>query len=127
MCKGENGKVLEVKVKVSCRTGEQASLTQVIRTGLKNVPGVGGEKQLGLGGVFRMESGSAKAHVNPDFEVLPANYYDRDQMKCVKDFLQFYSFPAPLLCFTCLWTGEPEDGPTLNLRGSGGWCFLWVV
>ena len=54
-----------------------------------------------MGGFFRMESGRVKAHVNPDLEVLPENYYDPDQMKCVKDFLQFYSFPGPLLCFTC--------------------------
>ena len=108
-----------MEVKVSCRTGDQASLTQVIRAGLKKVTGVGGEKQLGMGGVFRMESGSAKAHVNPDFEVLPDSYYDREQMKCVRDFLQFYTFPAPLLCFSCLWTEEPQGGETLNLRGSG--------
>jgi len=123
LCQGEKEKVLEVKV--SCRTGQQASLTQVIRSGLNQVPGVGGEKQLGMGGVFRMESGSAKAHVNPDFEVLPENYYDRKQMKCVKDFLQFYTFPAPLLCFTCLWTDEPKEGPTLNLRGSGEHTHFW--
>ena len=122
MCNGEKGKV--VKVKVSCRKGDQASLTQVIRAGLKNIPGVGGDKQLGLGGVFRMESGTAKAHVNPDFDVLPENYYDREQMKCVKDFLKFYSFSAPLLCFTCVWTDEPASGETLNLRGSGSKIIL---
>ena len=66
-----------------------------------------------------METGHAKAHINPDIEVLPENYYDREKMKCVKDFLQFYNFPAPLLCFACLWTGEPTSGPTLNLRESG--------
>ena len=42
-----------------------------------------------MGGVFRLlEGGTAKAHVNPDFEVLPENYYDPQQMRCVKDFLQ---------------------------------------
>merc|ERR1711892_274949 len=55
VCKGLKEKVL--KVKVSSRTGQQASLTQLIRAGLKNVPGIGGDKQLGMGGVFRMESG----------------------------------------------------------------------
>ena len=40
--------------------------------------------------------------------------------QCVKPFLQFYTFPGPLTCLTCIWTAEPEDGePTLNLRGSG--------
>ena len=79
-----------------------------MRAGLSKVPGVGGSKQLGMGGVFRMERGKVKAHVNPDLEVLPDNYYDASQMKCVKDFLQFYDFKAPLMCFTTLWTDEPE-------------------
>ena len=61
----------------------------MIRAGLAKVPGLGGENQLGMGGVFRLlEGGSAKAHVNPDFEVLPENYYDPQQMRCIKDFLQ---------------------------------------
>ena len=73
-------------------------------------------------------------------KVLPENYYDRDQMKCVKDFLQFYNFEAPLMCFTTLWTDEPEgkrfssgsclnaqfEGPgCLNLRGSGEHTHFW--
>ena len=66
-------------------------------------------RQVGMGGVFRMKSGLVKAHVNPDFEVLPENYYDPEQMKCVKDFLQFYQFSAPLLCFSTLWTEEPPS------------------
>ena len=125
MSKGQPGKVL--KLKVSKRIGSQPSLPQVIRAGLSKVPGLGGSNQLGMGGVFRMKSGRVKAHVNPDLEVLPENYYDPDQMKCVKDFLQFYSFPGPLLCFTCLWTGEPSDagGPSLNLRGSGEHTHFW--
>jgi len=124
LCKGEGGSpVLEVKV--STRTGDQASLTQIIRAGLSKIPELGGDKQLGLGGVFRMETGTAKAHVNPDKEVLPKNYYDREQMKCVRDFLKFYDFPAPLLCFTCLWTDEPQSGPTLNLRSSGEHTHFW--
>ena len=46
-----------------------------------------------MGGVFRLlEGGRAKAHVNPDFEVLPENYYDPQQMRCVKDFLQVVGF-----------------------------------
>ena len=84
LCKGEPGKVLKIEVQcniihlkhvnylhgqVSGRTGEQASLTQTLRSGLGRVPGVGGARQLGVGGVFRMTRGSVKAHVNPDFEV----------------------------------------------------------
>merc|ERR1719309_725211 len=73
-----------------------------------------------------MESGTVKAHVNPDMEVLPKDYYDPVQMKCVKDFLQFYEFSAPLLCFTCLWTDQPADDlQCLNLRSSGEHTHFW--
>ena len=84
-------------------------------------------------------------------KVLPENYYDPQQMRCIKDFLQvvgfygiwkdmeatynltpnflvfkFYEFSGPLVCFTCLWTGDPsEDGETLNLRGSGEHTHFW--
>jgi len=123
MCKGEPGKVVEVEA--SGRKGDQASLTQILKSGLGQLPGLHG-KQVGLGGVFRMETGSVKAHVNPDMEVLPKDYYDPGQMKCVKDFLQFYDFPAPLLCFTCLWTDEVDDGSvSLNLRSSGEHTHFW--
>ena len=117
------------------------SFTQCLRAGLKSIPEVGGHCQIGMGGVFRVESGQVKAHVNPDFQVLPENYYDREQMKCVKDFLQFYKFEAPLLCFTTFWTEEPtsrtlcdflnttvqSSGPTvaLNLRTSGEHTHFW--
>ena len=118
LSQGKAGKVL--KVSVSGRTGQQISFTQCIRSGLRNIPEVGGHCQVGMGGVFRMKSGLVKAHVNPDFEVLPENYYDREQMKCVKDFLQFYQFSAPLICFTTLWTEEP---PSKNSDLS--WCWWW--
>ena len=107
-----------MKVVVSGRTGPQISLTQSIRAGLRNIPEVGGHCQVGMGGVFRMKSGLVKAHVNPDFEVLPENYYDREQMKCVKDFLQFYQFSAPLVCFTTLWTDEPPSRNQILSRPS---------
>jgi len=124
LCDGSPGPVISLEV--STRIGQQPSLTQCIREALAQVPGVGGDKELGLGGVFRMKTGTVKAHVQPDLEVLPHKYYDNKQMKCVKDFLQFYSFPAPLLCFTCLWTKEPQtEGPTLNLRGSGEHTHFW--
>ena len=39
---------------------------------------------------------------------------------------KFYEFSGPLVCFTCLWTGDPsEDGETLNLRGSGEHTHFW--
>ena len=50
----------------------------------------------------------------PDWDEL-----DTFPPQCVKDFLQFYDFPAPLLCFTCLWTGKRQ----LESR----WCWWWFT
>ena len=61
--RGQQGPVLAVTVRG--RTGPQASLTQAIRAGLARVPGLDPAHQLGMGGVFRMETGTAKAHINP--------------------------------------------------------------
>ena len=53
-------------------------------------------------------AGRVKAHVNPDLDTLPAHYYDPAQMRCVKDFLQFYTFQAPILCLTTFWSDLPS-------------------
>ena len=41
-------------------------------------------------------------------QILDWDEFDTFPPQCVKDFLQFYDFPAPLLCFTCLWTGKRQ-------------------
>ena len=57
--------------------------------------------------------------VQPDYADIKHEYYDPKQMKCVKDFLQFYEPVGPKLqCYTVLWTGDPTGGK-LNLRDSG--------
>jgi len=121
--KGEGGKVLEIKA--SERIGEEISFTNVIRNGLAGVPGAGKGKELGMGGVFKMHTGGAKGHCNPPYEYLPPNYYDKQLMRPVKDFLKRFSFPSPLLCFSTFWTGEPVGPGDLNLRPNGEHTHFW--
>ena len=52
-------------------------------------------------------------------QILDWDEFDTFPPQCVKDFLQFYDFPAPLLCFTCLWTGKRQ----LESR----WCWWWFT
>ena len=58
--------------------------------------------------VILTAAGRVKAHVNPDLDTLPPHYYDPAQMRCVRDFLQFYTFQAPILCFTTFWSDLPS-------------------
>ena len=47
-------------------------------------------EHLSLAGVFRVLNGKIRSHVQPDYKDIKHEYYDPKQMKCVKDFLQFY-------------------------------------
>ena len=112
---GAAGEVLCIEV--SRRISEQISLTQAMRDGLAAV--TGGERQVGMGGVFEILDGRIRSHVMPNYECLIDDYYDVSKEQVVKDFLQFYEHMGPgLLCFTALWTGDPTGGD-LNLRASG--------
>ena len=72
-----------------------------------------------LGGVFRILNGKIKSHVQPDYADIKHEYYDPKQMKCVKDFLQFYEPIGPhFQCYSVLWTNDPTGGK-LDLRESG--------
>ena len=106
---GKKGKVIKVTIKG--RSGEQGSLTQAIRTALLENLELKGNDHLGLAGVFRVLKGKIKSHVQPDYEDIKHEYYDPKQMKCVKDFLQFYQpVGSELQCYTVLWTGDPTGG-----------------
>jgi len=106
-----------IKLDVRTRTGEQASLTQAIRESLE--PITGGDKHVGMGGVFNVVAGKVKSHVMPNYACLPSGYYDVVEERVVKDFLQFYDYMGPdLLAFCALWTGDPTHGD-LHLRDSG--------
>ena len=114
---GKKGKVIQIKVKG--RSGKQASLSQSMRVALNKYLPVQDNKHVALAGVFRILKGKIKSHVQPDYNDIKIQYYDSKQMKCVKDFLQFYQPVGPeLQCYSVLWTGDPTGG-NLNLRESG--------
>jgi hypothetical protein len=114
---GVRGKV--VKIKIKGRSGEQGSLPQAMRKALLDNLKIEGNDHLALAGVFRMLKGKIKSHVQPDYADIKHEYYDPEQMKCVKDFLQFYEPVGPeLQGYSILWTGDPTGGD-LNLRESG--------
>lgn len=114
---GVKGKVIKIKIKG--RSGEQGSLPQAMRKALSDNLKIEGNDHLALAGVFRMLKGKIKSHVQPDYADIKHEYYDPEQMKCVKDFLQFYEPVGPeLQGYSILWTGDPTGGD-LNLRESG--------
>ncbi len=114
---GRKGKVIQIKVKG--RNGKQGSLSQSMRLALSKHLPVQDNKHVALGGVFRILKGKIKSHVQPDYNDIKVEYYDSKQMKCIKDFLQFYEPVGPeLQCYSVLWTGDPTGG-NLNLRESG--------
>jgi len=114
---GVKGKVIKIKIKG--RSGEQGSLTQAMRKSLSDNLQIKDNKHIALAGVFRILNGKIRSHVQPDYKDIKHEYYDPKQMKCVKDFLQFYEPVGPELQGYCvLWTGDPTGG-NLNLRESG--------
>ena len=114
---GVRGKVIKIKIKG--RSGEQGSLTQAMRKSLSDNLKIKDNGHIALAGVFRILNGKIRSHVQPDYKDIKHEYYDSEQMKCVKDFLQFYEPVGPELQGYCvLWTGDPTGG-NLNLRESG--------
>ena len=114
---GVRGKVIKIKIKG--RSGEQGSLTQAMRKSLSDNLKIKDNGHIALAGVFRILNGKIRSHVQPDYKDIKHEYYDPEQMKCVKDFLQFYEPVGPELQSYCvLWTGDPTGG-NLNLRESG--------
>ena len=114
---GNRGKVIKIKIKG--RSGEQGSLTQAMRKSLSDNLKIKDNGHIALAGVFRILNGKIRSHVQPDYKDIKHEYYDPEQMKCVKDFLQFYEPVGPELQGYCvLWTGDPTGG-NLNLRESG--------
>ena len=114
---GNRGKVIKIKIKG--RSGEQGSLTQAMRKAMSDNLKIKDNGHIALAGVFRILNGKIRSHVQPDYKDIKHEYYDPEQMKCVKDFLQFYEPVGPELQGYCvLWTGDPTGG-NLNLRESG--------
>jgi hypothetical protein len=113
---GKQGEVIKILIKG--RSGKQGSLTQAMRSALIDNLDIQGNEHVGLAGVFRILKGKIKSHIQPDYEDIKHEYYDPKQMKCIKDFLQFYQpVGSELQCYSVLWTGDPTGG-NMNLRES---------
>jgi hypothetical protein len=114
---GKKGKVIKIKIKG--RIGDQGSLPQAMRKALSDNLPIKNNEHIALAGIFRVLNGKIKSHVQPDYADIKHEYYDPKQMKCVKDFLQFYeSVGSELQCYSIFWTGDPTGGK-LDLRESG--------
>ena len=114
---GVKGKVIKLKIKG--RSGDQGSLPQAMRKALTDNLPIKDNEHIALAGIFRILKGQIKSHVQPDYADIKHEYYDAKQMKCVKDFLQFYEPVGPeLQGYSVLWTGDPTGG-NLDLRESG--------
>ena len=59
LSEGKEGEVL--RIEAATRTGNE-NYTEAIANGLSKFPGVGGSKQIGLGGVFSVEAGKVRSH-----------------------------------------------------------------
>ena len=76
---------------------EENNFISVLRRSLKDYS----SKPMGLGGIFRVEKGTVKAHVMPDFvDENLTKKHDVDQ------WLKFYDMKAPLNCFSVLLTED---------------------
>lgn len=105
---GKTGQVIEVKVKK--RTGDTNFVTNMRET----LKAYYGEKPVGLGGTFLIESGNAKLHVMPDYSLVPLNS-DAD----VNNWLKFREAESPLVCLSVLISHDPG----LSLRVEHTHCF----
>ena len=104
-----------VEVEVAQRTGDEGSLPLAMRNALLPLAGEEG-REIGLGGVFRVESGGIRSHVMPDYDCIGHEYYDTEREEIVAEFLRYFEPVGPgLLCFSVLWTGDPTGGE-LDLR-----------
>ena len=108
-----------IRITARRRIGDEGSLSQIIRRGLAELT-ENGRKHTGMGGVFRVLKGKVRAHISPDFECIPFDYYDTERNEVTRpDFLKFYDDMGPdLTCMSVLWTGDPENG-ALHLRPTG--------
>ncbi|GAB5366522.1 hypothetical protein AAMO2058_001150500 [Amorphochlora amoebiformis] len=114
-CKGEKGPVVMVRVKK--RTGKENFVT-CMRVGLEKALKSADSKenrQIGIGGVFKVVEGKVRGHVMPDFK--PTVMVDGPE---VEEWLQFYEMGPDLTCMSVFLTGDPtktQDNPHgLDLR-----------
>ncbi len=99
---GKPGDVL--RVEAAKRTGEDNYIT-AIHKGMLKVPGVGGSKQIGLGGAFSVDSGKVRAHMIPK--------YKTEEDMSLPDTLKWlhrYEAGPELTCMSFVLSEDPTGG-----------------
>ena len=88
---------IDVQERLNDEHEEENNFISVIRRSLKAYS----KEPVALGGIFRVEQGTVKAHVMPDF--LNEDLTTKEQ---VDNWLKFYDMQAPLNCFSVLLTED---------------------
>ncbi|XP_005102350.1 ester hydrolase C11orf54 homolog [Aplysia californica] len=109
LSQGKPGKVLELKVKD--RTGPENFVSCVRKTLAAHY----GDKTVGVGGTFLLQTGKANIHVMPDFSKTALETDEQSD-----NWLKFYEMDAPLIHVGEIVSGDPEK---LHLRCEHFHCF----
>ncbi|KAH9502466.1 hypothetical protein Btru_075721 [Bulinus truncatus] len=107
--KGKKGKVLEIKVKN--RTGPENFVSCVHKT----LSAQYGEKAVGVGGAFLLQTGKANIHVMPEFSKEPVITDEQ-----TNEWLKFFEMDAPLIHVGEIVSADPQK---LHLRQEHFHCF----
>jgi len=114
---GKPGKVIYIKASV--RTGTSDFVSSIRNSIINSYP----DKAIGMGGVFRINSGKIKAHVMPDFSSCDL----LDQVSS-DNWLNFFEMESPMTCVSLLVTQDPnkergklKDGRELRLQHTHFW------
>ncbi|CAF2900281.1 unnamed protein product [Rotaria sp. Silwood2] len=91
---------IDVQERLSDENEEENNFISIIRRSLKQYS----KEPMALGGMFRIEKGTIKAHVMPDF----ANE-DLIVKEQVDQWLKFYDMQAPLNCLSVLLTEDIDN------------------
>jgi hypothetical protein len=91
---------IDVQERLTAEHEEENNLISVIRRSLKQHS----QEPIALGGIFRVEKGTVKAHIMPDF--LDENLITKQQ---VDQWLKFYDMDAPLNCASVLLTENIDN------------------
>lgn len=113
---GQPGKVIEVRAKK--RTGEHNFVSCMRQTLEKHY----GDKPVGMGGTFLVQTGKVKAHIMPaEFSSCSLN-----SDEAVNQWLNFYEMKAPLVCLPVFVSKDPgldlrlEHTHFFSHHGEGG-------
>jgi hypothetical protein len=88
---------IDVHERLTTEHEEENNFISVIRRSLKQYS----KEPIALGGIFRVEKGTIKAHIMPDFV-----NEDLTTKKQVDEWLKFYDMDAPLNCVSVLLTED---------------------